>query len=547
MMPRVLLLTSTSAPGFHVAPPLGLHRLRHRLECSGFSCDIHDADLESEAPFLDRVARGGYAVLGFSVSHCNMADDLDRIWRFRTAAQQAKARPLFVAGGQEATLNYAQFLGAGIDMVLMGFAERSLVELCQGLVRQPEVPLRERAQAIPGAVVDLGGGAFAVQPARPLEAEEFRQLSYGSALELELPYHRYWDKIRRDVDAHTFARGRFVVENVRLYTSSHCPRRCGFCSSQSFLPRSQGHELPILALSGEEVHHLILDHHRRYRIKGVLFSDDDFLIGSRSGITRALKLCELVQSSKASGELPGDLMLSCQSRVADFLQPGSPRSVDQRLVSAMAAAGFHSIGLGVETFSDRLLQCPTIHKHGIRSRDCRMVLDALLAAGLCPQINIILGIPESTVKELVDTLDTALDYILQGCQVATTPYILTVPGSPLTHLAGYQTVTRPWIHPVTGARVEIAERLEPSDPLIAEAMARLQEDTDSAVRDLVERSGWGAPMLPKTALGLARFMGLARRLGAEPLSARLHDTACQLLRDARQGPSPGSAQESSPM
>lgn len=536
MTPRVLLMTSTSAAGFHVAPALGLHRLRHHLREAGFGCDIHDADVEAEAPFLEAVARGDYQVLGFSVSHYNLAQDLDRIWRFRAASEAAPApAPLFLGGGQEATMNAAQFLAGGLELVLTGFAERSLVRLCRDLVARPAASPEARVAAVPGAVARRADGSLCSSPAPRLDADEFRRLNHDAVLQMELPYAAYWEKVRRESDAFQLGGGKFVVENVRLYTSSHCPRLCGFCSSQAFLPASQGEALPILALSGDELYAVVLDHHRRYGMRGVLFSDDDFLIGTRPGLERARRFCERVTASKAAGELPADLMLNCQARVADFLRGGAARRVDRPLIAQLAAAGFHSVGLGVETFSDRLLQAPTIHKQGIRAADCRAVLEALLEGGLCPQINIILGIPESTVADLVETLEVALGYILRGCQVATTPYILTVPGAPLTRLPGYATVHRTWRHPRTGETLQIADHLEPRDPAIAEAMAHLVEDTDRASAELLSASGWSGVALPKTALGLARFMGLASRVGARALADRLHAAALELLAQAGHG------------
>ena len=77
----------------------------------------------------------------------------------------------------------------------------------------------------------------------------------------------------------------------------------------------------------------------------------------------------------------------------------------------MEKASFLSIGLGVETFSDRLLKCPSINKKGLTSADSLKVIDAMLSTKIVPQINIIIGIPESTPDELADTL-TVLNVFL---------------------------------------------------------------------------------------------------------------------------------------
>ena len=88
--------------------------------------------------------------------------------------------------------------------------------------------------------------------------EEFVQLNYHEIKDLYIPYKDYWDYTRNEgatslnlkkdeekvkvveadphndlpVDKDT---QKFFVETIRLYTSSHCPWKCGFCSSHSFL------------------------------------------------------------------------------------------------------------------------------------------------------------------------------------------------------------------------------------------------------------------------------------------------------------------------
>ena len=55
--------------------------------------------------------------------------------------------------------------------------------------------------------------------------------------------------------------------------------------------------------------------------------------------------------------MPREVKLFCQARVADFVnrrQQG--KVVREDLIRLMKNAGFHNIGLGVETFSERLLR-----------------------------------------------------------------------------------------------------------------------------------------------------------------------------------------------
>ena len=120
---RVLLLTSKGEAGLNVTPPLGLYRLKFYLEERGIACDVLDLDLYPHQTALEQVADGGYALVGMSVSHFQIDNDLEVLWQFRRAAEKAPRKVLFAAGGQEAALNDRQWLKAGVDLILLGFAE----------------------------------------------------------------------------------------------------------------------------------------------------------------------------------------------------------------------------------------------------------------------------------------------------------------------------------------------------------------------------------------------------------------------------------------
>ncbi len=520
---KVLLMTSCSQSGFFIKTPLGLWRLKHFIEKAGFACDILDADLQPDEAYLPKVADGDYDIIGMSVSHYNMAADLDKLWKFRQAAQECPKQVLFIAGGQEATLNYAQWLQNGIDLVLSGFAEDTLACLCG---RWPEF----RCQPLDALVGGMDGVAYiglnrqlVFHPQKLITPEAFRQYSYRLVLEGEIPYRQYWEKVRSEVSKITFNKKSFVVENIRLFTTSHCPRRCGFCSTQSFLPFSQKSQTRILMLSAEEIHHLILHHIQKFGARGFLFADDDLLVGGKAGIERILKLCQLITRSKQYGEIPPETIFNCQTRVINFLVPGEAhqKKVNQGLLAALVSAGFHTFGLGVETFSNRLLHCPSINKVGISADDCRLVLDAMLKSGLFPQINIILGIPESSIPELLTTIKIAGEYIAAGCQVSETNHLRALPGSPMEQSPHYQVAYTGWRNPQTGQQIKISDYFIPNDPQIAGVLENLDAASLKVLEEIKWRCAWSSALVPRSVNGISKFIAVAIGLGDAPLAAEL--------------------------
>jgi len=515
---KVLLVTSvTGASEFYrpPAPPTGLYRLRHYLRGRDIECDILDLDLhpESRQHFVAQVGQRAYDIVGMSVSHYKMSSDLDFLWELRGASKKSGNHTLFIAGGQEATLNYQQWLISGFDLIVLGFAEKRLFDLCTQVASGFNGHVKQIVGKMDGVAFLDESGHVAHRPAPVLSAEEFRELSFDQVLTMPVPYEDYWRHIAPVAGPLTFGSNRFVVETVRLYTSSHCPRRCGFCSSQAFLPESQRRPAPIFMLSGEDVHSLVVDHIERFGARGFLFSDDTFFIGGRRGILRLTDFCTRTIESKRSGEIAADVVFNAQACVADCLVQNKceRKEPNHQLLKLLREAGFHNVGVGVETFSDHLLRAPSIHKVGIDEADCCNVLDAILQEGMVPTINLILGIPESTVDELIHTMKVAVRYVEKGAVAAVTPIMSSCPGAPLHGREGYPAGTKQWKNPFTGAATVISDYFIPHDPGM-QAIARIDPATAWEIERIQASFPWTIPTVPKTISGLAYFIAAAKIL-----------------------------------
>lgn len=527
---RVLLITSVSEPGFYYSPSIGLHRLKYHLETCGFPCDILDLMVDDREQFYKKVDDGNYDVIGYSVSHRNMLADLDVLWRLKAGTNKLNRPILYVGGGQEATLNYDQWLDAGLDIILTGFAERRLQELCERFAKCPEMPFAMLCGDLDGSIVRDGSGKTRVLPSASLTHEEFRQYSYTNTLHLEMPYPKYWEKIAKEIPNTNFNKNKFVVENVRLFTSSHCPRGCGFCSSQTFLPVSQDKRSAIIMISAEELHEVILRFVNDYGAKSFLFSDDDFLIGNKVGLERNMKLMKLLIASKEKGELPEDIKFNCQTRVACFMSKSNGETrIRWDLLDLMAKSGFHSIGMGVETFSDRLLQVPSINKVGITSEDCCLVIEALLSKGILPQINLIIGIPEATVDELFQSMMIGADYMLKGCQVAVTALLEAIPGAPLLNETGYKIISDRWVNPETNKKLDIVNYVVPNDPELASIIHKLESESAKELAKIKAKSPWQQNSVPRFLTGLAFFITFSKLLNRPDMVQYFEKILTQLL------------------
>ena len=542
---RVLLMMSFSYSDdtfVAISPPPGLHWLRHYLNKNNIQCDVLDLDYEGDRlnEFLERTSKGYYQVIGMNVTHFNMINGLNTIWEFHKAADQSESPVVFIAGGQEATMNYEQLLKAAkLDLILTGFCEKSILKLSQNIsfllsnrmfVKDKKFSLKELSNGIDGIAYYDEEGSKIYKPALPLTHEEFRELAYTNILDLELPYFEYWEKTRKTtVDNMTFSRNIFVVDTARIYTTSHCPRRCGFCSSQTFLPFSQSKNSKIIMLSAEEVHDLILRDVKKYGAKHFVIGDDDFPVGSKIGLERLSDICDLIMESRLSGELP-EISLYMQARIADFIvRENEKRSVNFELLTKLKSAGFYTFGLGVETFSDRLLKSPSVNKVGITSEDCKIVLDAMLDIGLNPLINIILCVPESTVDDLIQTIRMTTRFILKGCQTNVTAIMNAFPGAPLLDRPEYKYNTMSWKVPDTGETIEILRYFIPWDPQIAEIYNNLREETAKTRLEIIKNTTINFDTLPKPISALTMFITVAKLLKNKELEDELVDVTLKLI------------------
>jgi radical SAM superfamily enzyme YgiQ (UPF0313 family) len=529
---RILLLTSMSEKGVNITPPIGLHRLRFYLAQRGISCDVVDFAIEDTDSSLLDVANGVYHIIGMQVTHFQILGDLELFWLYKSAAKKCGHNVLMMAGGQEATMNHQQWLEVGVDLIGLGFAEKVMYEIASRMAIHVNGADSSPTLDIPRLFGDLDGVAFLKSDGQPvyraaqlMDEDEFRHLNYSQVKEMDIPHIKYWDLVRAQrADLFVAGERRYTYETVRLYTSSHCPRRCGFCSSQNFFPISLGQKSPILMLSAQEVFDLIIYHIDTFGAKAYLFTDDDFAVGNRSGLERFKSLAHMIIAAKKSGQIPYDLRFIFQARIADFLirvnDSDKKHEINTELLDLISSAGFRNVGLGVETFSDNLLFAPSINKR-VTSQACHDVVNAMIERKMVPQIYIIIGIPESSCEELVDSMDAAIDYMDKGCDVGMVTQLRAYPGSPLVQNHEYKIAYKNWQHPETGQTHKFMDFFIPNDPVMHVVATNIKQEAvielDKAVSDnnLADKTIW-----PKSLVGVTAFMAAARLLKRDDVYAR---------------------------
>jgi len=539
-LPRVLLMTSKCDYQAHdsVAPSLGLIRMKHHLRKHGIECDVFDFQLHPDGDEIIRMVEEGiYDIVGCSATHWNVILDLDFHWVLREAARRSGRECLFVVGGNAATQDTEFWLDTGFDLAVLGFGEDTLLELCGRYGKWNGASLDELAKGLSGVVYRDTSGKTIRNTAQMLSLERFQYLSFTQDMEMDNPYYEYWKHVAGRGSSALRANGRsYVIENARLYTTSHCAAACGFCTCPTFISIAQEAKSAVHALSPEQVQQMIVHHCREFGAQAFSFNDENFLIGNQRGIQRVIEICRRIIESKLEGDIPVDTKFSCQARGWDFLIPDGEgkRIPNMGLIKAMFDAGFHNVSIGVETFSDRLMKMPSINKGMMKTELYHSVLGAMMDAGLFPTINVILGIPESSADELLETIEEVMHYLGRPCQLSIAHKLLAFPGARIWSHTEYRRAYHHWMHPLTGKKFEIPYYFIPQDPKIAELVVFLEDAGLDEIKKLkAEMKLVEDTLMPRTVVALCMFTVITRFLKAQVLfdkvQARLHEITSEML------------------
>lgn len=522
--PNVLIFTSkvpSDETPDSLTVPIGIYSLQHVLKSDGIRCDVIDHQFNTESDYLENVENGLYDIIGISVTHWQMQEDLSFLHVLKSICRRNNKQCLFIAGGIQATINYPQWLDGGFDLVCLGYAEDTLLDICHRIAHASS-PIHELFKNCEGVAFLNKDGVVHHNPTKSLSNHDFEQIMYGNVLRMNLPYPNYWEFIRERAAGILKANNRsYIIENGRLLTTSKCMAKCGFCCSPNFLKNAQGATAKPLCLSPQQVMELIVHGVSKYGAKSFSINDEDFLIGNTYGIERAIAICDLIVTAKQKNEIPRDIRFSCQTRAHCFLSRNADgsRSVNHQLMQALSRAGFHNVSIGVETFSDRLLKSPSINK-GVTSKNLHAVLHGLIENNLYTSINLILGIPEGTIGELLDTIWQALEYTDKPCHINLAIRMLSFPGSAIFDMDKYPTFDSIFVNPDNGKKILIKKYYKQHDPEMERILKQVEGATKGALEKFKSERNLGKSMLlPRLFISLIILSLIAKYANDDELSS----------------------------
>ena len=533
--PRILIVSSSARDdviltnkkgGRLISPNFGHHRIKAFLEAKDIAMvDVFNPEVysNSDTAAIELVAmmqNRQYHIVGISPTHSNLINDLRLTYLLKKISMQANddKRPIFIAGGNEATYGTETLLKhAPFDAVIRGYGEQPMVRLCQFISGGDRRSLQDIFKDIKGMAYK---GAVDVETAI-MTPEEFREYSFTHSPYANMPYRQHWIYSALSMDPSNLAVSNASLRCVRMFFTTHCAKGipCGFCSNWLT------HKQRLLGLSAQEMVELVEKAAATHGAQAVFLNDDDVLMGGAPiGIKRFKQFLNGIIQKKQAASIPADLRFYMQTRTISFLKRGQKFTPNKELILLMKEAGFIMVSLGIENLSNRILLSESINKFagaelrqleraGLTPSDIHeRAINALLDAGITPQLNLVGLPPETTIDDLLENIRKNLKYVRFGAQLALSSYVWYLPGAALARSEEYTTHS-----------LEIVDKHIPGTSIVYQYPGRYRpKDSDEIKRITDEGAIWGqADRVWEKLCGQLQQEGLAISVETPPLQLRV--------------------------
>ena len=314
---------------------------------------------------------------------------------------------LIVAGGVNARHRQSKFFDSGVDLICTSEAERTIVDI----VRTVEKGEKDFSH-IP-MLSYLKNGKITLSTAKSDIIWNLDELPLP-AWNL-LPNERYW-KIRRPHGGH------FEPDEDLAYasmmTSLGCPFSCTYCHIAGELKGTMSGPIGKFRIKSDQRVLQELDILKSLGVKQI-FIEDDSIFGKKR---RAIELIKKIRN------LDFEILDVNGVNVVHLLKSGEP---DFEVIETLAAAGFRDIALPFESANPRIISKYASRKWNIQQSNIPALLKALKEHNLRIAGNYMIGYPDETREEIMNTIDFAKECMDNGLDAASFFLVMPLPGTPM--------------------------------------------------------------------------------------------------------------------
>ena len=296
-----------------IFPPLGILYIGATLEKAGYQVKIDDIFPNSNYDdVIDRVKDYQPDLIGISINTPQFYLASQLIGKIKQSTNGVK----IVCGGIHPTIFAKEMIERlGIDFVVLGEGERTIVELCAAIKNNKDL------SNISGiAYRDYQDNKATINPPRPL-IDNIDAIPFPA---------RHLVDFNRYLKPPGTMRGLWMKKCTTMMSARGCPGGCIFCASKILFGRK------VRKRSAGNVLEEIKSLKKIYNIDGLQFLDDTFTINKQW----------LLEFLKEFRKLRYNLTWGCQSKVSD---------IDDEIVKELVASGCKQLDFGVESGSQKVL------------------------------------------------------------------------------------------------------------------------------------------------------------------------------------------------
>ena len=420
---------------------LGPLYLAGALELAGFSVDVLDASVGTADDSLeetfyrsvklpngltrigmspDRIAEvvstGEYGLVGIN---SNFTPQTRMALEVASVVKSVDPSILVVAGGVNARNSLNRFFAEGnVDQICLTEGDRIFPMIAQTWRR------KEDLRHLYGVAFQDGAGQIVRKSARPGDVViDLDDLPFPTWE--KLPFGHY-DKISSPHGVSAEKQKRYAP----IMTSRGCPFRCSFCHIS--VEKSMVGEVGDIGSLRLKSVGRVIEEINRLRELGVekLFFEDDSLLAKKERVRQIFS--SVVGCGLSIADVNG-------VNLVHFLKRENGRLViDVEYLELLAESGFNQIVFPVESGSQRILDKYATAKLNLRTLDVVELVRLARRAGIVCPINMMIGFPDETEKEMRESIALAKRLVEAGAEYCTFFIPIPFPGSSLfeTAIAG---------------------------------------------------------------------------------------------------------------
>jgi radical SAM superfamily enzyme YgiQ (UPF0313 family) len=359
--------------GFKIEPnkltlPLGLMALSSCLKKVGYTVKIVNEPYirDNIKVILNSIGKNTILFGIGSMSGISIYDGLSVSKKIR---EKYPNLPIVWGGSHASLLPEETVKNPLIDIIVRGPGEKTIIRLANALKNKKSL------KNIKGITYKENGNIISNPNADCVDINKFPMFDY-EAFDME----KYITKIAPN--KLTF--DDFSTRTGGYSSSRGCIHRCGFCALSSLCGRKWVGYKPERVV--KELKILV----KKYKINGVVFSDDNFFIDKN----RVEKICDLLIKEKL------DLKWGAMCRCNYFA------NYSDEFIDKLKRAGCESLFFGAESGSQRILD---FIKKDIKVSDIIECAKKSRKHGIKTKFFFIMGFPGETVKDLYKTIDVLND------------------------------------------------------------------------------------------------------------------------------------------